>query len=147
MAEKKPKKLGPFDILGSINAGPKTKDLLDGIPAGPSDSLNLNSNEKAYVPFIINRGLSYFADTVLLANEMNMHASLPPRMQYDFFRNTVRPRRRFSKWFKAMKDSDDLTLIKEHYGYNTERATEALSLFDEESLVELREKCSKGGKV
>ena len=40
--------------------------------------------EKAYAPFLVNRSLSYYQDTVMFANEMNRHAQLDNRLQYDF---------------------------------------------------------------
>ena len=116
---KKEKKLSFFDIVSNINAGPKAKDLLEDVTAHADEAVSLESPEKAYVPFMVNRSLSFFNDTVLFANEMNRYASLPAKMQYDFYRNALRPRKRFSKWFKALPDTKDIEVIKEHYGYST----------------------------
>ena len=80
----------PFDFLNEINQG--KKDLM-------ADDID-QQVEKQYNPFIINRGLSYFKDTALFANEMNIKNNLPPRMQYDFYRNIVTPKKRFAKWTK-----------------------------------------------
>ena len=71
--------------------------------------------EKAYNPFLINRSLSYFPDTVLAANEMNRNHHIDNRLQFDFFINIIRKRKRFSKWFKPEKISD-LEIVKEYYG-------------------------------
>jgi len=139
------KKLGPFDIIKSINEGPKSADLLNGVKAY-EDSSELESAEKAYVPFVINRALSYFPDTVMLASVMNEYPELPARMQYDFLRNAVRPRRRFSKWFKAIKDDDDIKLIMTHYNYSSDKARAVRDLFSDEAMIELRNLHDKGGR-
>jgi hypothetical protein len=67
-------------------------------------------------------------------------------MQYDFLRNTIRPRRRFSKWFKAVPDDKDVEVIKEQYGYSSEKAREVLPLFTADALAELHKLRDKGGK-
>ena len=138
--------LGPFDFLNSINAGLRGHNLLENARADTSESgLDQSSPDKAYVPFIINRGLSYDADTVLIANEMNLHASLPAKMQYDFLRGVVSPRKRWSKWLKRLDDGPDVALIKKAYSYSTEKAREALALFTPEALNELRARFDTGG--
>ena len=101
--------------------------------------------EKAYNGFMVNRGLSYFYDTVLLANEMNRHHHLDGRLQFDFLINIVRKQKRFSKWLKATK-TDDLETVKEYYGYSNEKARQALTLLNDAQLEELRKKVYKGGK-
>jgi len=133
--EVKPKKLSFFDCLNSINEGSRGKDIF----ADPS------VEEKAYVPFMVNRGLSFFNDTILLANEMNRRASIPVKAQYHFLRMAIRPRKRFSKWLKN-EESDDLELIKKAYGYSSEKARQVLSLFTPTALTELRQHHDVGGK-
>ena len=141
------KKLSFFDIVKNINEGPKAKDILDDVKADSSDALpDPDSPEKAYLPFMINRGFSHFQDSILFANEMNINYHLPPRMQYDFYRHSLRPRKRFSKWFKALPDTDDINIIKEHYGYSSEKARDVLDLFSKEDLTSLQSLHSKGGK-
>lgn len=143
---KKEKKLSFFDVVTNINSGPNSKDILEDVPAYSEEAVAVDSPEKAYVPFMVNRALSYFQDTILFANEMNRCAGLPPRMQYDFLRNTIRPRRRFSKWFKAVPDDKDVEVIKEQYGYSSEKAREALALFTDSALEDLHKLRDKGGR-
>ena len=143
---KKEKKLSFFDIVSNINSGPKSKDILEDATAYSEEAVSVDSPEKAYVPFMVNRSLSYFQDTILFANEMNRYAALPARMQYDFLRNTIRPRRRLSKWFKAVPDDKDVEVIKEQYGYSSEKAREVLPLFTADALAELHKLRDKGGK-
>lgn len=99
---------------------------------------------KAYLPFIINRQMSYFEDTVLLANEMNASHKLDNRMQYDFYRSTVRPRKRFAKWVKPEKD-EDVAIVKKYYGIDEEKARSALKILDSNSIKYMRDRLSRGG--
>ena len=101
--------------------------------------------EKAYNPFLINRSLSYFPDTVLAANEMNRNHHIDNRLQFDFFINIVRKRKRFSKWFKPEHISD-LDVVKKYYGYSNEKARQVLTLLSTENINELKHKVAKGGR-
>ena len=122
----------PFDYLNAINSS-KQDIMIDDLA------------EKDYNSFMVNRGLSYFYDTVLLANVMNQHHHLDNRLKFDFLINTIRKQKRFSKWLKATK-IDDIELIKEYYGYSNEKARQALTLPNDAQLDELRKKVYKGGK-
>jgi hypothetical protein len=124
--------MNPFDFLNDINYG-KQNIMVDDIA------------EKQYNAFMINRGLSYFNDTVLMANEMNLNAHLDNRLQFDFFINIVRKRKRFSKWFKPESDSD-VEVVKAYYGYSNEKARQALPLLTKEQLEVLKKKVYKGGR-
>lgn len=95
-------------------------------------------NEKAYLPFMVNRGLSYFADTVLQANELNRLWELDKRLQYDFLLNIVRKRKRFSKWFKKLAE-EDLKLVMEYYGFNHSKAEAALKLLTKDQLLLIKQ--------
>lgn len=94
---------------------PKLTDYLNAINVNKSALCDDEFGEKGYVPFLVNRGLSYFPDTILQANAMNRHSGLRKRMQFDFLRHSIRSRKRFSKWFKA-EEADNLASIKERYG-------------------------------
>ena len=102
-------------------------------------------SEKDYVPFIVNRGLGYFSDTVLLANEMNVNCHIDDKLQYDFLKGTVKKRKRFSKWLKS-EDDRKINIIKEYFGYSTSVAKQCADLFDEEQINHLEKQLSKGGK-
>jgi len=102
-------------------------------------------DEKEYVSFMINRGLSYFSDTVSYANIMNQYHHLDKRLQYDFLINIIRQRKRFSKWIKP-ETSEDIEVIMEYYGYSNEKARQALPLLSSEQLQQLRQKVDKGGR-
>jgi hypothetical protein len=102
--------------------------------------------EKDYNAFMVNRGLSYFQDTIALANEMNKHHFLDKKLQYEFFINIVRPRKRFCKWSKPT-DNNDLDAIKEYYNYGTQKALQALSVLTKDDIENIKIKLYKGGKT
>ena len=108
-------KKSPFDFLNSINYSKQ-------------NLIKETQDEKEYVPFIVNRGLGYFQDTVMLANEMNVNCHIDNKMQYDFLKNTVRKRKRFSKWLKS-DDDKKIDLLIEYFGYNRSVAKSVFDLF------------------
>jgi hypothetical protein len=124
--------MNPFEYLKSINES--KKDIM-------IDDLA----EKEYNSFIVNRGLSYFKDTILYANEMNRYHHLDSRLQFDFLINIIRKKKRWSKWIKA-SEVDNLELIKEYYGYSNEKAKSALSLMSNDQIEQLKMRIYKGGK-
>jgi len=124
--------MNPFDYLKAINET-KKDIMVDDIA------------EKEYNPFIINRGLSFFRDTILYANEMNRYHHLDHRLQFDFFINIIKRKKRWSKWIKPQEVAN-LELIKEYYGYSNEKAKSALSLMSHEQIEELKQRIYKGGK-
>jgi hypothetical protein len=122
------------------------KDFLNSINYSKENLMDADDEAvKQYPPYIINRCLSGFMDTVLYANEMNMASHLDNKMQYDFYINTLRKRKRFSPWLK--KDSlKDLELVKQYYGYSNEKAKTALGLLTKEQLNYIKSKLDTGGK-
>lgn len=102
--------------------------------------------KKEYNPYMVNRGLSYFPDTVMYANEMNLNYNLPSEMQFQFLINTITKRKRFSKWNKKEKSSKHFSLVKEYYGYSDEKAKQALEVLTDAQLAIIEQKLYKGGK-
>ena len=124
-------KLG--DFLKTINY---TKDnLMDEDPL----------TEKEYVPFVVNRTLSYFIDTVIPANEMNTRHFLDNKPQFDYLLNSIRSKKRFSRWLKPEQDDKDLEAVKEYCGYSFHKASEALKVLSGEQLSYINERLEKGG--
>ena len=124
--------MNPFDYLNSIN---HTKE----------DIMDDDIKEAAYNAFLINRSLSYFQDTVLLANEMNRYHHLDNKLQYHFLINITRKRKRFSKWMKPDTVSD-IEVVKEYYGYSNEKARRAITLLSPQQLELIRKKVDRGGR-
>jgi hypothetical protein len=125
----------PFDFLNDINYGKKNLMIDD------TD----HQVEKQYLPFIVNKGLSYTMDTVLYANEMNIRPNTDKKLQFDYLINTVRRNKRFPKWMKAEED-ENIKVIVEYYGYNVQRAKEVLSLHSTKELNQIKEKLNTGGE-
>jgi hypothetical protein len=126
--------MSPFDYVNAINSQGK-KDLMTGTE---NDELA----EKSYVPFVVNRALSYFPDTVMYANHMNIHHILDNKLQFHYHLNIVRPARRMSKW--AKKTDGDLQLVMQYYNYNVDKAKQALPLLSSEQLSIIRTKIQSG---
>jgi hypothetical protein len=127
--------MNPFDYLNTINV--TKKNMMRG-------SENDELAEKEYNAFIVNRGLSLFQDTITLANEMNIHHDADNKLQYEFLINIVRPRKRFSKWYKKEEDGD-LEAVKEYYGYSNQKAIQALTVLTRDNIITIKEKLEKGG--
>jgi len=102
--------------------------------------------EKKYAPFIINRCLSMFYDTIMHSNEMNGYHFLPKKMQFDYFINSIRERRRFGGKWLSQKKVKDLELLKEYYGYSNSKAKEALSILTNDQLENIKLNLEKGGR-
>ncbi len=124
--------MNPYEYVKAIN-DTKQDIMIDDIA------------EKAYNAFMVNRSLSYFNDTVLFANEMNRYHHLDNRLQFDFYINIVRKKKRFSKWMKPETVSD-VEVVKEYYGYSNEKARSALTLLTSDQINELKKKVYKGGR-
>jgi hypothetical protein len=122
----------PFDYLNTINYS--KKDIM----VTPED-------ESVYNPFLINRSLSYFSDTAIIANEMNRYHHLDNILQYHFFINIIRKRKRFSKWIKQELEND-IEVVKEYYGYSNEKARQVLPLLTPDQINIIRNKVNKGGR-
>ena len=121
------------DWLNSINQ-PK-KNLIDDDP----------SLEKEYSPYIINRIFSGHLDAIMFSNEMNQYHFLPKKMQYDFFLNTLRSKKRFSPWLRK-EEIKDIDCIKRYYGYSNEKAKQTLKILNKEQIDFIKSKFEIGGR-
>ncbi len=126
--------MSPFDFINDINFGKKNllKDDDKGIL------------EKEYNSFIINRGLSYFSDTALYANEMNLRHELDKKMQNDYLLHSIRPKKRFSKWAKSKKE-ERIDLIKQYFNYSNQKAREVLDIITDEEYNQIKQAFETGG--
>ena len=123
--------MSPFDYLKAIN---ESKE----------DVMLTSQDEKKYAAFIVNRGLSFFMDTIFQANEINRNHHLDSRLQFDYLLNSIRQKKRYSKWLKPEK-LDDLDIVKEYYGFGNEKAKNALQVLSVDQLVYIRCKLNQGG--
>ncbi len=118
--------MNPFEIINSIN-----------------NKTRIEIEEKKYSAFIVNRGLSYFIDTVMHANEMNMSSHISNQMQYDFYYNGVRKRKRYSKWAKKEIPSETIKNVQKKYNCSKEKAYQYHSLLNKTEIEKLNN--IKGG--
>ena len=119
------------------------KDWLNSINFTKEDIAE-EDNIKSYPPYIVNRCLSGHLDCIMFANEMNIHNHLDKDMQYQLYLNSLRKRKRFSPWLKKGK-VEDLNIVKQYYGYNNEKATQALRILTKEQLNYIKQRLDTGG--
>jgi len=100
--------------------------------------------ERNYAPYVVNRCLSYFIDTILHANQMNELSQADKKMQFDYLKNSIRKRKRFSKWLKN-EISDDFMIVKNYYGYSNTKTKEIISLLKKEDIESMRLYLTGGG--
>jgi len=125
-----------FDFLNSIN---DTKKNLMNVDPGC---------ERIYVPFMINKSLSYFPDTLFEANMMNFFNNLGKKMQYDYYLLKIAKKKRFAKWHKEKStDSDDIAIIKQYYGYSDKKAVESAKILSKEQIKKLRDQLNTGENI
>jgi len=127
--------MNAFEYVKSVST--TKKDLM-------TDTDNDELAEQSYVPFVTNKSLSYFPDTILPSNNMNLHSQLDNKLQYHYLLNTVRPAKRFAKWVKN-EDVGDLSAVKQFYGYSTEKALQALKILSAENIHYIKQKLERGG--
>jgi len=125
---------------------PELKDYLNAINHTKEKLLDSDDEdwEKKYPPFVVNKCVYPFQDTIMLVNEINQLPHLDKKLQFDFLLNSVRSRRRFSPWLKANK-LDNLEDVKEYYGYSNEKAKQALDILTDEQIATIKQKLNKGG--
>ena len=117
------------------------KDWLNSVNFTKED---LSEDIKSYPPYIVNRCLSGHIDCIMYANEMNMHHQLDKDMQYSFYLNTLRKRKRFSPWLRKDKVTD-LECVKQYYGYSNQKASQALKILNKEQLNFIKQRLETGG--
>jgi hypothetical protein len=102
------------------------------------------SVEKEYTPFVVNRCLSYFIDTVLYVNEMNRLPHTDKKMQFDYLLASIRKNKRYSKWLRR-ESEENLDLVKQFYGYSDPKAREILDIITEEDIIWMKRMIDTGG--
>ena len=122
------------------------KEWLNSINTGKNNLIDEEPDlEKQYPSYIVNRCMSGHIDAILLANEMNKRPNLPKKLQYDFFLNSIRKRKRYSPWLRK-EQIENLELVKKYYGYSNEKAKQVLNILTREQLSFIRDRLETGGK-
>ena len=127
--------MSPFDYVNAINIS--KQDLI-------RKSENPVLAEKDYSPFLVNRALSYYVDTILYSNEMNRANHVDSILQNDYYLNSIRSAKRFSKWAKPI-ESSDIEVIQEYYKVNNKRALEISKVLTREQIDHIKTRIIKGG--
>lgn len=127
--------MSPFDFINAIT---QTKD---------ASIIKEPQAEKDYKSFIINRGLAYFHDTVLQANEMNRRPGIPKDWQFSYLLNSISKKKRFSKWAEKTPKDEYLEMVMQYYDYSKQKAMVALSILSDEQLAMIKQKFEKGGRL
>ena len=121
------------------------KDIIHSILVTKKCAINDSVDQNDYIPFIVNRALSYHMDCIFYANEINLYHSLDKDMQYQYLLNSVRPlKRKFKPWHK-LNPIDDLVFVKKYFGYSNNKAKQALIILTEDQLIDIRLKTMEGG--
>lgn len=121
----------------TANSKPTPFDFVNDITYGKRD-IYREDTERAYIPFIINRALSYFPDTVMYANDINLIHFLDKYVQYKYFLHAIPRRRRFAKWGKKIND-EDVVSVSKVYQLSSSKAAEILPLLSEDQLRTIRD--------
>ena len=127
--------MNPFDYIKAVS---ETKQNI--ISGTDNDELA----EKAYNPFIINRGLSFYPDTILYANELNRRPLLDKKPQFLYLLNTLRPRKRYTKWLKEEKN-EEIEIVSEYFGYSRAKAKDVIKILSSDQLKIIKTRLEKGG--
>ena len=129
-ANQTPKKIDIWAVIGSISSN---KELawpeIDGL----------------YEPYLINKALSYFPDTVLYADMMNRFFEIPKKAQYSYLINSIRPKKRFSKWAKKDKENPDFIAVQEYFQYNNKKTEEILKFLSPDQINNIKKELEIGG--
>lgn len=126
--------MNPFDYVNAINS---RKDII-------RNSENPELAEKLYDCYFTNKALSYHIDSILYSNEMNINNNLDSIMQNDYYLNSIRPKKRYSKWHKKVND-ETIQVIQEYYKVGYSRAVEYSKVLSEEQINLIKTRIIKGG--
>lgn len=124
----------PFDYINSISYNKKNV---------MRETDNDELAEKGYVPFLVNRGMSYYPDTIFYSNEMNMRPSLDNKLAYEYYLNSIRPRKRFSKWFKKENDNV-IEVVMNYYKCSYSKALQYARVLTEDQITIIKKRLSTG---
>lgn len=124
--------MSPFDFVKAVQS---TKQNLMADP----------QSEKDYVPFVVNKALSYELDCLMEANAMNSRHHLDKKLQFSYLFHMIRSRKRpFHKWVKKI-DNDDLGCIKQLWECSDRKSLEILRILTPEQLEAVKKITDMGG--
>lgn len=122
-------------------------DFVNAITFTKEDLIKDNPDRATeYIPFIVNKALSYYPDTIQQANLMNIHSAIPKEWQFDFLKRSISKKKRFTPWIKPLPDNDDIAAIQEYHKYSRRLALEVFEYLSVDHIMMIKEKLKKGGK-
>lgn len=101
--------------------------------------------DKDYIPFIVNKSLSFFPDALFYANEINKYPNAAKQWQFDFLRWSLSKRKRFAKWTKKNTVDPDLKYIQQFYNMSTQKAQDILKILTKDQIQKIKESLDVGG--
>ena len=124
--------MNPFDFVNAVTFTKK-------------DIMVDDVSEKSYAPFLTNKSLSYHQDCIMYANEMNCRKHLDSALQFHYFLNTLRKRKRFAKWSKP-RVLEDMKVIQSYYDCSMTKAEEYYKILNAKEIGIMKERMKKGGR-
>lgn len=119
-------------------------DFFNSINKTKKNIIEDDRSEKAYVPFVVNKSLSYHKDCIFHVNLMNMNPLLDRKMQYEYLLYALPKASRYGKWHKA--DGERIEPIMAFYGYSRSKAMEVAAILTDKQLDSIKEALNTGGK-
>ena len=106
---------------------------------------DFDSVVKSYTPFVVNRCMSYFPDTIIQSNNMNISSHICKEMHYDYLLHSIRKRSRFSSWLKR-EDPEELDAVKKYFGYSDRKARDIMDILSDEDIENIKKEIDTGGR-
>jgi hypothetical protein len=116
----------------------------DSVSFTKTDIMDTPSAETGYLPFMVNKAMSYHPDAIFAANLMNMNGHLDKKLQYHYLLNTLSKKKRFAKWVKPVA-SLDLEAVMEYFGYGIHKAENAMMILKPDDIAMIHSRLEKGG--
>lgn len=102
-------------------------------------------NQSDYVPFIVNKALSFHFDCLFYANQANLNAQLDKPLQYLLLLNTIRAKKRsFVPWAKKPVASEAFAAVKRFFEYSDQKTQEVFDTLTEEQVNLIIEQAKEG---
>ena len=124
--------MNPFDFVNAVTYT-KKDIMVDDVAS------------KGYSAFLTNKSLSYHQDCIMYVNEMNSNSHLDSTLQFHYFLNTLRKRKRFSKWSKP-RVLEDMKVIQRYYDCSISKAEEYSKILTAMEIKIMKERMKKGGR-
>jgi hypothetical protein len=125
---------------------PQLGEWLDNLWTSKTDLIKEDPNNLGdYTPYLINRAMSYFPETIQIAQHMNTLSLLPPEVHYRLWHSLLpKGNKRYARWGKKLIP-DNLKLVQDYFGCNNIRAREYLDMLSEDDIHSIQQEMELGG--